>query len=294
MHALGRLGFGHAEIGTVTPKPQLGNPRPRLFRLRAQHALINRLGFPSEGMDAVAKRLAHRPEGLVVGVNVGCNRATANPVGDIIAGIHRLGGLVDYVCVNVSSPNTPGLRDLQTGSALDQFLERIREAKHDVENKVGRRLPIFLKIAPDLDPNAIRDLADRVIRQPIDALEVSNTTIARPATLTGRHRGELGGLSGFPLLDPSTRLLATLYSLLPRTISLIGVGGVFGAIDAWKKIEAGASLVQIYTGFVYQGPRVISDIHAGLVKHLREAGYKSLASAVGKRSDLLRKEHPNV
>ena len=290
--ALGRFGFGHVEIGTVTPKPQPGNLRPRVFRLPAQQAMINRLGFPSDGIEAVADRLANRPEGLTVGANVGCNRATADPVADITTGIRRLASLADYVCVNVSSPNTPGLRDLQTGTALDHLLTQVREAREDVENKIGRHLPVFLKIAPDLNPTGVRDLANRIIRQPVDALVVSNTTIARPPTLTGPHRGEVGGLSGPPLLEPSTRLLATLYGLLPRTVSLVGVGGISSASDAWRKIEAGASLIQLYTGFVYGGSQLIEEILTGLVHHLREAGYGSVSSAVGRRSEVLRKERP--
>lgn len=290
--ALGRLGFSHVEIGTVTPKPQPGNLRPRVFRLPAQQALINRLGFPSDGIEAVADRLAKRPEGLTLGANVGCNRVTADPIGDITTGIRRLASLVDYVCVNVSSPNTHGLRDLQTGTALDHLLSRVRKAREDVEDKIGRRLPVFLKIAPDLNPAAVRHLVDRVIRQPVDALVVSNTTIARPATLTGPHRGEIGGLSGPPLFEPSTRLLATLYGLLPRTIGLVGVGGISSALDAWRKIEAGASLIQLYTGFVYHGSQLVEEIHTGLVRHLQESGYGSVSSAVGRRSQVLRKERP--
>lgn len=292
--ALGRLGFGHIEVGTVTPRPQPGNPRPRLFRLRAQEALINRLGFPSEGVDAVAARLAGRPPGPVVGANVGCNRAASDPVVDITEGIVRLGGLVDYVCVNVSSPNTPGLRDLQTGPALDRLLGRIRQARGEVEEATGRALPLFLKVAPDLTASQVQDLAARLTRRPVDGLAVSNTTVDRPAVLTGRHRGEAGGLSGRPLFEPSTRLLAALYRILPRSIALIGVGGVAGAADAWRKIEAGAGLVQLYTGFVYQGPGLIRRIHAGLARRAREAGYSSLAAAVGTRSDAIGEAGPHA
>ena len=292
--ALGQIGFGHIEIGTVTPRPQPGNPRPRMFRLRAQEALINRLGFPSEGLDAVAARLANRPRNLVVGANVGCNRATSDPIVDISEGIIRLGSLVDYVCVNVSSPNTPGLRDLQTGSALDRLLERIRQARREVEDATSRPLPLFLKIAPDLTASQTDDLAERLIRKPVDGLAVSNTTVARPATLTGRYRGEVGGLSGRPLFEPSTRLLAALYRILPRSITLIGIGGVSGATDAWRKIEAGAGLVQLYTGFVYQGTGLIHQIHTGLAKLVRDSGYPSLAAAVGTGSDAVGEARPHA
>ena len=292
--ALGQIGFGHVEIGTVTPRPQPGNPRPRLFRLRAQEALINRLGFPSEGLDAVAARLANRPRDLVVGANVGCNRATSDPIEDITEGITRLGSLVDYVCVNVSSPNTPGLRDLQTGSALDRLLERIHLAKREVEDATGRPLPLFLKVAPDLSVPQVQDLAERLIRQPVHGLAVSNTTVARPPTLTGRHRGEAGGLSGRPLFEPSTRLLAALFRMLPRSITLIGVGGVSGATDAWRKIEAGAGLVQLYTGFVYQGTGLIRRIHTGLAKLVQDSGHPSLAAAVGTRADAIAEARPHA
>lgn len=292
--ALGQLGFGHIEVGTVTPRPQPGNPRPRLFRLRAQEALINRLGFPSAGLDAVAERLAKRPRGLVVGANVGCNRATSDPVVDIVEGIVRLGSLVDYVCVNVSSPNTPGLRDLQTGSALDRLLERTREARREVEDATSRPLPLFLKVAPDLTASQVQDLAERLIRQPVDGLAVSNTTIARPAALTGRHRREAGGLSGRPLFGPSTRLLAALYQSLPRSITLIGIGGISGATDAWQKIEAGAGLVQLYTGFVYQGTGLIHRIHTGLAKLVRDSGHPSMAAAIGTRSEAISEASPHA
>ena len=292
--ALGRIGFGHVEVGTVTPQPQPGNPRPRIFRLRAQAAMINRLGFPSDGLEAVASRLARRPHELLVGANVGCNRITTDPIADIAEGIDRLGGLVDYVCVNVSSPNTPGLRDLQTGSALDRLLRRIRRARDDVEGKTGRRLPLFLKIAPDLTAPQVRDLAERLVRQPVDALAVSNTTVARPATLTGRHLAEVGGLSGPPLFEPSTRLLATLHRSLPPSINLVGVGGISSAADAWRKIEAGASLVQLYTAFVYQGTGLINRIHRGLADFVRESGSQSLAAAVGTRSEEISETYANA
>ena len=292
--ALGQIGFGHVEIGTVTPRPQPGNPRPRLFRLRAQEALINRLGFPSEGLEAVAARLANRPPDLVVGANVGCNRAATDPIEDITEGIMRLGSLVDYVCVNVSSPNTPGLRDLQTGSALDSLLERIRQTRSEVEDATGRPLPLFLKVAPDLTAPQVEDLAEQLIRQPVDGLSVSNTTIARPATLTGRHRGEAGGLSGRPLFEPSTRLLAALYRILPRSITLIGIGGISDATDAWRKIEAGAGLVQLYTGFVYQGTGLIQQIHTGLAKLIRDSGHASLAAAVGTGADAIGEARPHA
>ena len=292
--ALGTLGFGHVEIGTVTPRPQPGNPRPRIFRLRTERALINRLGFPSQGLDAVAKRLERRPKSLIVGANVGCNRAARDPAGDIVAGIERLGGLVDYVCVNVSSPNTPGLRDLQTGPALDTLLAKANAARGKVEDATGRKLPMFLKIAPDLSHDDLRDLAERVIRRPVDGLSITNTTVARPAMLTSPHRRETGGLSGPPLMASSTWALATLYGLLPRSIDLVGIGGVSSAADAWTKLIAGASLIQLYTGFVFQGTRLLRNIHRGLVQRMEEQGYGALSELVGTAHEAISNEGPNA
>ncbi len=292
--ALARLGFGHVEIGTVTPRPQPGNPRPRIFRLPAQKALINRLGFPSAGLEAVAGRLEQRPHGLVVGANVGCNRNVSDPTRDICNGVDRLGRLADYVCVNVSSPNTPGLRDLQVGSALDRLLANLRQTRESIEDETGRSVPVFLKVAPDLDDAQVQDLTDRLIRQPVNGVAVSNTTVARPPTLIDRHRGETGGLSGPPLFEPSTRLLAVLYRTLPRSFALVGIGGVSGAGDAWRKIEAGASLVQVYTGFAYQGAGLVDRIHSGLAQAVGNRKYPSLSAVVGSRAEEISEARPHA
>ncbi len=291
---LARLGFGHVEVGTVTPRPQPGNPRPRIFRLPAQQAIINRLGFPSAGLEVVASRLARRPHGLIVGANVGNNRSARDPIADICTGLGRLGGLADYVCVNVSSPNTPGLRDLQTGSELELLLRNIRQVMERVEDSIGRPVPLFLKIAPDLTERQVRDLVERLIRQPVSGVAVSNSTIARPSALTDRHRKEPGGLSGPPLFQPSTRLLARLYGMLPRSFALIGIGGISSAKDAWKKIEAGASLVQLYTGFVYQGAGLIDRIHADLAHRVEHGRYRSVSEAVGSRASEICDTHPHA
>ncbi len=290
--ALGRIGFGHVEIGTVTPRPQPGNPSPRVFRLVRDRALVNRLGFPSEGLDAVAKRLESRTNSVVLGANVGCNSSATDPVDDICAGILRLGPLADYVCVNISSPNTPGLRDLQTGPALDALLKQADKARRNAEEKKEKSLPLVVKIAPDLKEPEVRNIADRIAASPVNALSVSNTTIHRPDTLKGRHKKETGGLSGYPLMEPSTRLLAKLHELLPKKIALIGIGGVSEAEDAWRKIEAGATLVQLYTALAWKGPGLIAKIHRGLARRLAASGCANLLEARGRRAAEIVEETP--
>lgn len=284
--ALGRIGFGHVEVGTVTPRPQPGNPRPRVFRLVRERALVNRLGFPSAGHERVAARLARRPaDGTALGVNVGPNAGAADPTADICRGILRLGAFADYVCVNVSSPNTPGLRELQTGDALGELLLRAGEARREAEDRRGRPLPLALKVAPDLDDGDLPGIAERVAERGVDALAVANTTVRRPPSLAGRRAGEPGGLSGPPLMAASTRLLARFRLLLPDAVALVGIGGVAGAEDAWRKIEAGATLVQLYTAFAYRGTRVVGEIHRGLARRLAERGLASPADATGVRAE---------
>lgn len=283
--ALGRIGFGHVEIGTVTPLPQPGNPRPRVFRLRRERALVNRLGFPSAGHERVAERLARRPEGgVALGANVGPNAGSRDPAGDICRGIERLGPLADYVCVNVSSPNTPGLRGLQTGSALEELLRRAGAARRGAEDRRGRPLPLVVKVAPDLGDEDLPGIASRAAEHGVDALAVANTSARRPPSLSGARAGERGGLSGPPLMAPSTRLLARFRTMLPDSVALVGIGGVAGPEDAWRKIEAGAALVQLYTAFAYRGTRVVGEIHRGLARRLAERGLASPAGAVGARA----------
>ena len=284
--ALMKLGFGFAEVGTLTPRPQPGNPRPRIFRLVEDEAMVNRLGFNNEGHASAHARLAaRRGAGGVVGVNVGANKDSGDRTADYVAGIRRFAGVADYFTVNISSPNTPGLRDLQAKAALQELLARVCEARGELAERLGRSVPVFLKIAPDLDEAGLADIIEVVGESPIEGVIATNTTIARPASLKGGHRGETGGLSGRPLLEPSTRILARLRLALPKDKALIGVGGVHDAASALMKIEAGASLVQLYTGFVYGGPRLPAAILAGLAETLDARAVAAIGDLVGTRAE---------
>ena len=276
--AMRRAGFGFVECGTVTPLPQAGNPRPRLFRLSADRAVINRLGFNNAGLEAFAARLAGRARNGVVGANLGANKESADRIGDYVTGLKRLWGLADYFTVNISSPNTPGLRTLQTGEALDDLLGRVAETRAALRGAADP--PLFLKVAPDLVEAEIGDLADSVVRHGFDAVIVSNTTLSRPESLTSPDRGETGGLSGAPLFELSTRVLKTFRQAAPA-LPLIGVGGIGSGADAYAKIRAGASAVQLYSVMVYEGPGLVSRIKHDLVARLRADGFASVADAVG-------------
>jgi len=276
--ALLRLGFGFVEIGTVTPRPQPGNPKPRVFRLEADGGLINRLGFNSGGLDAALARLARRRrEAGIVGVNVGKNRDSTDAVADYVEGVRRAAPLADYLVVNVSSPNTPGLRDLQTRAVLAELLLAVVKAR----DGTGARPPLLVKIAPDLSPEERADIAAVALSSDIDGIIVSNTTVARPPGLRSPAASEAGGLSGRPLFAASTALLGDIYRLTEGRLPLIGVGGVASAADAYAKIRAGASLVQLYTALVFAGPALLGDIKTGLAVFLRRDGFASVAEAVG-------------
>jgi dihydroorotate dehydrogenase len=275
--AMLRLGFGFVEVGTVTPRPQPGNPKPRLFRLEQDQAIINRMGFNSSGLDTVCERLSRRIRSGVVGVNLGKNRDTDDAAGDYAKGILRTARLADYLVVNVSSPNTPGLRELQHRAMLGSLLERLM----NVREETGCRVPLLLKIAPDLTSEERRDIAQVALEAGIDGLIVSNTTVERPPGLVSRHAHEDGGLSGHPLFAPSTALLAEMYRLTQGRLPLIGVGGIASAEDAYAKIRAGASLVQLYTALVFLGPDLVHQIKTGLAVLLRSDGFGSIAEAVG-------------
>ncbi|MEE8189925.1 MAG: quinone-dependent dihydroorotate dehydrogenase [Kiloniellales bacterium] len=277
-----RLGFGFVEVGSVTPEAQPGNPRPRIFRLPEERAVINRIGFAGQGMEAAARRLERWRAGAVpgpVGVNLGKNRASEDAAADYAAGARRLGPLADYLVVNVSSPNTPGLRALQGRGELTAIIERVRGAL--AEAVPGGPPALLIKIAPDLTEADKDDIAAVALQEGLDGLIVSNTTIARPPGLRGRRRDEAGGLSGRPLFEPSTALLAEMYRRTQGQIPLIGVGGVASAEDAYAKLRAGASLVQLYTALVYQGPGLVPRIGSGLAALLRRDGFGSLREAVG-------------
>lgn len=282
--ALLGLGCGFVEVGTLTPRPQPGNPRPRAFRLPASRAIINRYGFNNEGHAAARLRLLARAErGGIVGVNVGANKDTADRAADYVAGLAAFADLAAYVAINVSSPNTPGLRDLQAAAALDDLLARVTEARDAGAARHGRRVPLLLKIAPDLDERALDDVVRVARHRQLDGMIVSNTTLARPPDLLpDLATSEAGGLSGRPLFAPSTRMLALAFARVERQFPLIGAGGVEDAATALIKIRAGATLVQLYTALVYQGPALIPAIKRGLLAALE--GGSTLAAEVGRDS----------
>ncbi|WP_040485198.1 quinone-dependent dihydroorotate dehydrogenase [Lutibaculum baratangense] len=273
------LGFGFVEVGTLTPRPQAGNPRPRMFRLVEDGAVINRLGFNNEGHEAALRRLETRQRKGIVGVNIGANKDTADKAADYAAGIAVFAPVASYLTINISSPNTPGLRDLQHEAALDDLLGRCVAARDQAREVVERRVPLLLKIAPDLDQAACDGIAEVVSRHAIDGLIVSNTTLERQ-NLASAHAAEAGGLSGRPLFRLSTEVLARMHRRLPD-LPLIGVGGVDSGAAAYEKIRAGASLVQLYTGLVYEGYDLPRRICRDLVRCLRRDGFSSVAAAVG-------------
>jgi dihydroorotate dehydrogenase len=276
------LGFGFVELGGVVPKPQEGNPRPRVFRLTRDEAVINRFGLNSEGLDAARRRLANRRgRPGIVGVNIGANKDSTDRIADYALCIERLCGLADFLTINVSSPNTPGLRDLQGEAFLDDLLARSLDAR-DKADQGRRKTIVLLKIAPDISLDTLDAIVATALRRGIDGLTVSNTTIARPDSLKEKAlASETGGLSGRPLFVPSTKLLAETFLRVERKIPLIGVGGVDSAEAAWAKIRAGASLVQLYSAMVYKGPGLIGDIKRGLLQKL-EGENTSLAQALGR------------
>jgi len=279
--ALIALGFGFAEIGTVTPRPQAGNPRPRLFRLPADRAIINRMGFNGAGMAAVAARLtARRDRAGLLGINIGKNRDSADAGADYAAVALALGHHADYLVINVSSPNTPGLRALQGKSDLLALVARVRDALAAAAPE--RSVPVLVKIAPDLSPQERADVAMAALEAPVDGLICGNTTLSRPGSLTDPHRGEAGGLSGAPLFPLATEVLRDMRRRTGGRIPLIGVGGVGSGADAYAKIRAGASLVQLYSALVYAGPALVGRIKRELAALLRRDGFGAVAEAVGR------------
>jgi dihydroorotate dehydrogenase len=259
--ALGGLGFGFIEVGTVTPRPQTGNPKPRLFRLETAQAMINRLGFNNKGVDHLTERVRRRRYEGILGINIGKNFDTPNDRAgdDYLHCLEKVYPHADYVTVNISSPNTEGLRDLQAGGELDTLLAALAVRRRKLADEHGRCVPIAVKVAPDLNREAIRIIADTVGRHRMDAVIATNTTVSRTGVQDQPHAGEAGGLSGRPLFEASNRVLAQLRAALPKEVALIGVGGVMSGKDAVRKTELGADLVQLYTGFVYRGPGLIPE-----------------------------------
>ena len=272
-------GFGFVEAGTVTPKPQPGNPRPRLFRLVSDGAVINRLGFNGDGMEAVRRNLLARRSSAPVGVNLGKNADSTDAAADYAAVARTFAGLADYLVVNVSSPNTPGLRALQSRDQLAGLLDAVKDAVAGVAP--DNPPPLLLKVAPDLSEDDKRDIAEVALEKDLDGLIATNTTLARPEGLSGANRDEKGGLSGRPLFEPSTRVLADFHRLTQGRLTLIGVGGISSGADAYAKIRAGASLVQLYTALVYEGPDLASRINRDLGALLERDGFANVSDAVG-------------
>ncbi len=278
------LGFGFVEAGSVTPRPQPGNPKPRLFRVPEQGGVINRMGFNNEGLEPFAQRLERRLSGGrrapgIVGANLGKNKDTVEAADDYVLGVTRVAALADYLVVNVSSPNTPGLRALQGRDPLRTLLGRVLDAR--TACKLAKAPPILLKIAPDLTDEDKADIAAVALESGIDGLIVSNTTIARPAEIPEPLRSEAGGLSGKPLFAPSTAVLREMYGLTGGRLPLIGAGGIASGADAYAKIRAGASLVQLYSALVYAGPALVPAIRRDLAALLRRDGFATLGDAVG-------------
>ncbi len=270
-------GFGFVEVGSITPKPQTGNPQPRLFRLTKDQAIINRMGFNNEGHAAALERLrARRHRSGIIGVNLGANKDTSDRAADYVAGINAFSGVASYFTVNISSPNTPGLRKLQAADELRPLLQRL----NDTRRRQDRHVPMLLKIAPDLDPFEMKTIADCCLDAEIDGVVISNTTISRPP-LRSRHAREQGGLSGQPLFELSTSQLARFYVITEGKIPLIGVGGISNTEQAWGKICAGAALLQIYSALVFHGPALIEDILTGLDRKLIQYKMTNLEEAIG-------------
>uniref|UniRef100_A0A7S3UDY9 Dihydroorotate dehydrogenase (quinone), mitochondrial n=1 Tax=Picocystis salinarum TaxID=88271 RepID=A0A7S3UDY9_9CHLO len=281
------LGFGHVEVGSVTPKPQPGNPKPRVFRLVDQRAVINRYGFNSEGVEEVhgrlARRLSQRTNELgLVGINLGKNKTSEDAAADYVTGIKRLARFADYLVVNISSPNTPGLRALQGRKQLETLLKQVLHARNAMTWGIRGPPPLLIKIAPDLSEEDLEDVAAVATRLRVDGLIVSNTTVARPPEISSaKHGEETGGLSGKPLMESSTNVLHRMYELTNGRIPLVGCGGVSSGEDAYAKICAGASLVQLYTSFAFDGPALVPRIKRELVECLRRDGWSSVSEAVG-------------
>ena len=278
--AMLRAGAGFAECGTVTPLAQPGNPRPRLFRLSEDRAVINRLGFNNGGLEPFAARLARRRGGGVVGANLGANKDSADRIGDYCVGLQRLWGLSDYFTINISSPNTPGLRALQTRDALEELLGRFSQTRGALAAK-GRDYPVFLKVAPDLEEAEVGVIAEAVARYGLQGVIAGNTTLSRPEGLKSPHRGEAGGLSGAPLEALATRMVRQFRQALRPDLVVIGCGGIASGRDAYAKIRAGAAAVQLYSAMVFEGPGLMVRIRRELADLLRADGFSTVEAAVG-------------
>ena len=273
-------GLGFVEVGTLTPRAQSGNPLPRVFRSQADRAIINRLGFNNEGQEAALARLKQRPPGII-GVNIGAGRDSSDRIADYVLGIERMGPIASYLTVNISSPNTPGLRDLQAPEALDALLKRVQAAR----GALAKKPPLLVKLAPDLADADLPDVIGVIVANGVDGIVVSNTTLMRDGLKDATFARETGGLSGRPLFTRATRMLAQVYKLTGGKLPLVGVGGIDLGETAVAKIEAGASLLQLYTGLVFEGPRLIGHIKQALIAAIERAGAHDLKPLIGSRAD---------
>ena len=280
-----RLGFGHVEIGSVTPLPQAGNPLPRLFRLPRDGAIINRMGFNSAGHEVVARRLQARTANGILAVNLGANKASIDKTGDFISGLERLGAYASFVTINISSPNTPGLRDLQLPAALSELVGRLVAVRDAMTSRWGRRVPLVVKLSPDIAESDLPETIARLLAAPVDGIAVSNTTLARDGLTILQHAGESGGLSGRPLFERSTRMLAEVYRQSDGKLPLIGIGGIDSGEAALAKIEAGATLLQLYSGMIYRGPGLAEQINHFLEAEVKRRGLATIAQLRGRGAE---------
>ena len=279
------LGFGFVEVGTLTPKPQEGNPKPRLFRLPKDQAVINRMGFNNEGQQAALLRLQARTMNGVIGVNIGANKDSQDRLSDYLEGFKTFQGVADYFTINISSPNTPGLRDLQSPDALDQLLKTIMQTRTQIVDHGGKQRPVFVKIAPDIPDQDLEAVLYKLLDHKVDAVIISNTTLSRQGLKDQHKAAQAGGLSGRPLFARSTRMLARAHIITEGALPIIGVGGIESAQTAWMKLEAGANLVQLYSCLIYQGPSLIKKILKGLSAKLDQENLHSLASIRGRTAE---------
>lgn len=281
---LAAMGFSFVECGTVTPKPQAGNPRPRLFRLPEDSAIINRMGFNNQGLEAFSKNFSAGRNGVktIIGANIGKNKESPNDFSDYATCMRALWQQADYITINISSPNTPNLREIQKQEYLEQFLRECDDIRRALQAEHSKKTPIFLKIAPDSEPQEVQAITELCVKYQLDALIISNTTLHERDRLKHiRHAQETGGLSGIPVFERSTRALAAAYQVAKGRLPLIGVGGILSAADAYAKITAGASLVQLYTGLIYKGFFLIDEINTGLLQQLQQQGFSHISEAVG-------------
>ena len=278
------LGFGFVEIGTVTPMPQKGNPKPRIFRLENDYAIINSLGFNNKGLEKVKKNLSKLKNDFrknrIIGVNIGKNKNSINSIDDYLFGIEKLGYNASYITINISSPNTDGLRDLQLRGNIENFIKQIVLKREEIE--ITNKKPIFIKISPDLNEDQLRDIALISLANNIDGLILTNTSVNRPNNLSSIYKNMKGGLSGKPLFETSNKILKKMYNLTNGQITLVGVGGISNGSDCYEKLKSGASLVQLYTALTYSGPYLISKIKKELTDLIKTDGYKNISEVIGK------------